>query len=285
MIKNNDLKADIGIFGSTGLSKFLENPRVIKISTPYGDPSNEITIAEYEGKKVAFLPRHGKKHHLPPHKIPYQANLYAFKKLGIKWMISPCASGSLKKEIKPGDFVINDQFINFTSGRKDTFFDGHNTEVRLDLSKDISNKVVHVSSAHPYCQNLREMAIKACQNLNISYHSKGTVIIIQGPRFATAAESKFYSQIGGETINMTQYPEVILAKELEMCVVSISLITDYDTGLYNDPSIKPVDLETVVKVFKDNNEKVKKLIFEIVKNIDLNTTCECQSSLKSAVWM
>lgn len=283
-MNNNNLKADIGVYGSSGLSELLDKSQVVQISTPFGEPSDEITITEYEGKRVAFLPRHGKTHHLPPHKIPYQANAYAFKKLGIKWIISPCASGSLKKEIKPGDFVINDQFINFTSGRKDTFFDGHNTEVRLDLSKDISNKVVHVSSAHPYCQNLREMAIKACQNLNISYHSKGTVIIIQGPRFATVVESKFYSQIGGETINMTQYPEVILAKELEMCVVPISLITDYDTGLYNDPSIKPVDLETVVKVFKDNNEKVKKLIFEIVKNININSTCQCHNSLKGAVW-
>lgn len=280
----NNLHADIGVYGSSGLSELLESPQVVKMATPYGDPSDEITIAEYEGKKVAFLPRHGKTHHLPPHKIPYLANAYAFKKLGVKWVISPCASGSLKKEIKPGDFVINDQFINFTYGRKDTFFDGKVTEINLDLYQEHSDKVVHVSSANPYCLNLRDLAIKACRNLNIVCHPKGTVIIIQGPRFATTAESKFYSQIGGDSINMTQYPEVILAKELEMCIVPISLITDYDAGIHDDPEVKPVDLETVVKVFNANNEKVKKLIFEIIKSVKLGELCECHNSLKRAVW-
>lgn len=280
----SDLTADIGVYGSSGLSELLENPQVVKITTPYGDPSDEITIAEYEGKRIAFLPRHGKTHHLPPHKIPYLANAYVFKKLGVKWVISPCASGSLKKEIKSGDFVINDQFINFTYGRKDTFYDGKVTEINLDLYQEHSKKVIHVSSAKPYCINLRDLAIKACQNLNINCHPKGTVIIIQGPRFATTAESKFYSLIGGDTINMTQYPEVILAKELEMCIVPISLITDYDAGIHDDPTIKPVDLETVVKVFNENNEKVKKLIFEIIKSVKLDELCECHSSLKGAVW-
>jgi 5'-methylthioadenosine phosphorylase len=280
----NNLHAEIGVYGSSGLSELLENPQIVKMATPYGDPSDEITIAELFGKRVAFLPRHGKTHHLPPHKIPYLANAYAFKKLGIKWVISPCASGSLKKEIKPGDFVINDQYINFTNGRKDTFFDGKVSEINLDLYQEHSDKVVHVSSAMPYCVNMRDLAINACRHLNITCHNKGTVIVIQGPRFATTAESKFYSQIGGDTINMTQYPEVALAKELEMCVVPISLITDYDAGLHDDPTIKAVDLDTVVKVFNENNEKVKKLIFEIIKNVKLDDLCECHSSLKGAVW-
>lgn len=283
-MKNNNLHADIGVYGGSGLTNFFEESKKVNITTPYGEPSDEITIAEYEGKKIAFLPRHGHKHELPPHKIPYLANAYAFKKLGVKWVISPCASGSLKKEIKPGDFVINDQYINFTHGRKDTFYDGKFTEINLDLYQEHSDKVVHVSSAKPYCVNMRELALKACRDLEISCHSNGTVIVIQGPRFATTAESKFYSQIGGDTINMTQYPEVALAKELEMCVVPISLITDYDAGLHDDPTIKAVDLDTVVKVFNDNNEKVKKLIFEIIKNVNINELCDCHSSLKGAVW-
>ncbi len=283
-MNENNLKADIGVYGSSGFSDLFKNPQIVKITTPYGDPSDEITIAEYEGKKVAFLPRHGKKHNLPPHQIPYLANAYAFKKLGVKWVISPCVSGSLKKEIKPGDFVINDQFINFANNRKDTFFDGAETKIKLDLYPQFSNKVVHVSSAKPYCEILRQIAISACQNLNIPYHPKGTVVVIPGPRFCTTAESKFYNLTGGDTINMTQYPEVVLAKELEKCFLTISLVTDYDAGLHDDPSIKPVDLETVVRVFNENNEKVKKLIFEIIKNIDINSVCECQQSLQNAVW-
>jgi 5'-methylthioadenosine phosphorylase len=283
MTKNN-LKADIGVFGGSGLSDLFENPQIIKIDTPYGNTSDEITIAEFTGKKIAFLPRHGKNHNLSPHKVPYQANLYAFKKLGVKRIISPCASGSLKKEIKPGDFVINDQFINFTNGRKDTYFDGSETKTGLDLYQEHAKKVVHISSAYPYCNNLREIAIKSCQDLKIPCHLKGTVVVIQGPRFSTVAESKFFNLIGGDTVNMTQYPEVILAKELEMCLVTISLITDYDVGVQDDSSIKPVDLETVVRVFNKNNERVKKLIFEIIKNIDIKKSCERQNSLKNAVW-
>lgn len=280
----SDYRAEIGVFGGSGLSELLGNSQTINIKTPYGKTSDEITLAEYQGKKIAFLPRHGKNHSLPPHEIPYLANLYAFKKLGVKRVISPCASGSLTKEIKPGDFVINDQFINFTSGRQDTFFDGKNTEIKLDLYPEHAYKVVHVSSAHPYCDKMRETAIKACQKLNIEHHPKGTVVVIQGPRFATISESKFYNQIGGHTINMTQYPEVILAKELEMCVVAVSLITDYDVGVQDDPSIKPVDLNTVVEVFNKNNQKVKELIFEIIKNTDDMKDCPCHKSLESAVW-
>lgn len=264
----NKLTAEIGVFGGSGFYDFLKNVKEIEIKTPYGKPSDKIAIGEYEGKKIAFLPRHGKGHKYPPHKIPYRANLWAFKNLGIKRIIAPSASGSLNIKMKPGDFVICDQFVDRTKNRIDTFYEGL--------------KVAHISSANPYCENLRKIAIKSCEKLKISYHKKGTVVVIEGPRFSTIAESLWFQREKWEVINMTQYPENILAREFEMCYVNISLITDYDAGLIGNKKLKTVDLKEVLKIFNENNEKVKKLIFEIIKNIPANLKCSCESAAANA---
>jgi len=261
-------KAQIGILGGSGFYDLLENAQEVNIKTPYGDPSDSITVGEYKGKKIAFLPRHGRKHKFPPHKIPYQANLYAFKELGVKQVIGPCACGSLQPHVKPGDFVICDQFIDRTRNRPDTFYDGP--------------EVAHISIADPYCEDLRQLAVKTAQELNIDTHDKGTVVIIQGPRFSTKAESRWFSNAGFEVINMTQYPECILARELDMCYLNISLITDYDVGLEGQGDIKPVTIEEVLKIFKDNNEKVKKLILAILEKIDTEKKCQCNSTMEKA---
>lgn len=253
-------KADIGVFGGSGFYNFLENIEEVEIDTPYGKPSDKIAIAEFEGKKVAFLPRHGKNHQYPPHMVPYRANLYAMKLLGVKKIIGPTASGSLQAHIKPGDFVISDQFVDRTTGRKDTFFDGPETK--------------HVSSAEPYCPYLRSIAIETGKSLGISIHESGTVVVIQGPRFSTKAESRWFSKMGWEVINMTQYPECFLARELGICYANIALITDYDAGLEGNQDIKPVSHEDVLKVFDENNEKLKNMLFEIIRRIDLNK-CDC----------
>lgn len=271
MKHNNKITADIGVFGGSGFYNFLKNVKEIDIKTPYGKPSDKIAVGEYDGKKIAFLPRHGKKHIFPPHKIPYTANLWAFKSLGVKKIIAPSASGSLNIKIKPGDFVICDQFVDRTKKRIDTFYE--------------KDKVAHVAAANPYCPSLRKTAINACGHLKgekIKCHEKGTVVVIEGPRFSTTAESLWYQNQKWDVINMTQYPEVILARELEMCYVNISLITDYDAGMLGNKKIKAVDLKEVIRVFNENNEKVKNVIFEMIKNIDLNSPCSCETAMRDA---
>lgn len=262
-------KAQIGIFGGSGFYDFLKNAKKIKMNTPYGKPSGQIILGEYKDKKIAFMPRHGEGHKYPPHKIPYLANMWAFKKLGVKFVLGPCASGSLRPDIKPGDFVICDQFIDRTKRRIDTYYNGL--------------KVAHVEAANPYCSNLRKTAAQEADKLGIKEHQKGTVVVIEGPRFSTKAESKWFSKAGFDVINMTQYPECILARELEMCYAGICLITDYDVGLGDYSDMKPVTIEKVLKIFKENNEKLRDLLFAIIERINVKKSCECHSAMRNAV--
>lgn len=259
--------ADIGIFGGSGFYKLLENAEEHLIETPYGSPSDAVVIGELGGKKVAFLPRHGSKHLLPPHMINYRANLWAMKSLGVTRVVSPCAAGSLQKHVAPGSFVVADQYVDRTSGRKDTFYDGPFS--------------THVSAAEPYCGELRELAIAAGKECGITTHPTGTVVVIQGPRFSSKSESKWFSSQGWEVINMTQYPEAHLAKELELCVVNVSLITDYDSGLAGD--VEPVSHSEVIKVFNDNLSKLQTLLVTLCKNIPADRKkCKCSETLKHA---
>lgn len=259
-------EALIGVFGGSGFYKFGENFEEIKIDTPYGNPSSLIKLATIEGKKVAFIPRHGEHHIYPPHKINYQANIWAMKQLGVKYLFGPCAAGSLQKSIKPGEIVFCDQFIDRTWGRKDTFYDGPIT--------------THISAAHPYCPNLRNIAIKNAEKLNIKYLPTGTVVIIQGPRFSSKAESEWYTKMGWEVINMTQYPEAILARELEICYLNISLITDYDCGL--EGQVAHVPVPEIMKKFNEGLDNIKSLLFSIIKELPDKTTCTCLNALSTA---
>jgi len=261
-------KAEIGVFGGSGFYSFSKGSRGFLVKTPFGKPSGKITISEVEGKKVAFLPRHGVHHEYPPHVVPYRANVMAFKQLGTTRIIAPNAVGSLKADIKPGDFAFCDQFVNFTTGREDTFYDGPVT--------------THVAMAQPYCPQMREVAIEAAQKLGLDYHRAGTVVVIQGPRFSTTAESRFFARQGWDVINMTQYPEVVLAREQELCYLNISLVTDYDAGLEGDPSVKPVSHEEVIKVFNSKMDSLRTLIVETVKALPEKRSCDCGSALEHA---
>jgi len=258
--------ADIGIFGGSGFYKLFESKYEEKIiETPYGAPSAPVVIGTMAGKQVAFMPRHGEKHQYPPHKINYRANLWAMKSIGVSRIISPCAAGSLQTHVKPGEFVVCDQFVDRTSGRIDTFYDG-----------PIST---HVSAAETYCPELRPLAVEAGLKANIKMHSSGTVVVIQGPRFSTKAESKWFTAAGWEVINMSQYPEAFLARELEMCVVNVSLITDYDSGLAGN--VDPVSHSEVIKVFGENLSKLQSLLVNLIGTIpDKRTKCQCSETLK-----
>jgi 5'-methylthioadenosine phosphorylase len=258
----------IGVFGGSGFYKFLSDHRELQVDTPYGPPSAPLKLSRIGTQEVAFLPRHGEQHQFPPHMVPYRANLSAFKQLGVERVIGPCAVGSLDPKKKPGEFVICDQFVHFTSGRRDTFYDGPET--------------THISSADPYCPELRKIACEAASKLGIPFHSGGTVVVIQGPRFSTRSESRFFRAQGWDVINMTQYPEVVLARELEMCYVNISLVTDYDSGLEGDPSVMPVSHEEVIRIFNQNIEKLRNLIVEMVGAMPESRSCRCGSALGHA---
>ena len=261
-------KTKIGIIGGSGFYDLASGLKEIKVETPYGPPSDKPAIGRIAGHEVVFLPRHNKDHDLPPHQINYRANIWALKELGVTQIITSHAVGSLQKEIKPGDLVVLDQFVDRTKARIDTFYDGQ--------------IATHISTAFPYCPQLSKLAIKTSKELNINIHPKGTVVIIQGPRFSTAAESLWFTKMGWQVVNMTEYPEIVLAKEKEMCYMAIAISTDYDAGLVSEGDVKPVSASQVVKVFKQNIGRVKKIILKMIKNWPKKTTCDCQKTLEDA---
>ncbi len=259
-------KATIGIFGGSGFYSFLGDVKEYTIETPYGKTSDKIAIGKIAGKNVAFMPRHGRDHSIIPGDVNYRANVWAMKEIGCKYLISPCAAGSLQKEIKPGDIVFCDQFVDWTFGRrKDTFFEGP--------------IVTHVSAAETYCPNLRKLAIQSAEKLGLSFHKTGTVVVINGPRFSSKAESKFFTSQGWGVINMTQYPESYLAKEMDMCPLNISLITDYDAGLVSDT--EPVSHGAVMEVFKNNIENLKALLIQIITDFE-EYDCACHKTFENS---
>ncbi len=243
--------AEIGVFGGSGFYSLLQDVREVKVDTPYGAPSDSYFLATVGGRKVAFLPRHGRNHTLPPHMINYRANVWGMRSLGVKAIISPCAAGSLQNHVAPGSFVVCDQFVDRTSGRKDTFFDGP--------------IVSHVSPAETYDPVLRKLTIQTIRDNGIECHDSGTVVVIQGPRFSTKSESKWFHDQGWEVINMTQYPEAYLCRELGMAVVNISLITDYDSGVHS--GTEAVNATDVLAVFKSNSEKIKKVVLDLIERM------------------
>lgn len=262
-------QAEIGVFGGSGFYSLLDDPELVRVNTPYGAPSSPAMVGEIGGKSVAFIPRHGQDHQLPPHLINYRANLWAMKELGVKRIVGPCAAGSLQRHVKRGDFVISDQFVDRTSGRKDTFFDGPIT--------------THVSAADPYCETMRAIAIDKAAEIGITAHPTGTVVVCQGPRFSTRAESKWFASQGWEVINMTQYPEGYLARELEICYLNVALITDYDVGVEGEDAA-PVTNEEVVRVFNENNDKLRGLLHALIPALPVERDCDCPHALEGAAF-
>jgi 5'-methylthioadenosine phosphorylase len=256
----------VGVFGGSGFYSFLEDVEQVTIDTPYGTPSAPVSIGTVAGRRVAFVPRHGVKHEFPPHAVPYRANVWALKELGVQRVLGPCAVGSLQASVKPGDFVVGDQLVDRTSGRPATFYDGPVT--------------THVSFADPYCPVLRDVAVACGREQGLSLHPRGTVVVIEGPRFSTRAESRFYSQQGWEIINMTQFPEALLARELEMCYANVSLVTDYDVGVEGETAA--VSHEEVVRVFQENLGRLRDLLFAMIERVPEERECPCATALANA---
>jgi 5'-methylthioadenosine phosphorylase len=260
--------AEIGVIGGSGFYGFAESDvEEIELSTPFGVPSDKIAVFSVAGKTIAFVPRHGKQHSIPPHKINYRANLWAMRELGVNRIISASAVGSLKRDIAPGDFVINDQFVDLTKGRPDTFYE--------------DAPVTHVSTARPYCPQLRSIAIDATEICGVTAHGTGTVVTIQGPRFSTSAESRWFSSNGWDIIGMTQCPEVALARELALCYCGISLVTDYDAGVTVENAV-PVEASHVYEVLRANVAHVKRVIHRVIADIPNIRACACADALNHA---
>jgi 5'-methylthioadenosine phosphorylase len=290
--------AEIGVFGGSGFYSFLDDVEERDVETPFGKPSAPVTIGNIGTKSVAFLPRHGRKHELPPHRIPYRANVWAMRELGVRRLIGPNASGALRPELALGDFVVCDQFVDRTSGREDTFYDGPEAPLaaptfrrrglrpRLRLKRPVEpireperSRVTHVSVADPFCAELRGLLVETARELGIPVHDGGAVVVTQGPRFSTRAESHWFQDMGWDVINMTAYPECYLARELELCYANVSMVTDHDVGV---EGTEPVSAETVVRVFNENNERLRELLFAVIPKIGPQPDDACATALRGA---
>jgi 5'-methylthioadenosine phosphorylase len=255
----------IGVFGGSGFSSLLDDAEEVEVETPYGKPSAPVVVGDVGGQRVAFLPRHGRRHELPPHSIPFRANLWALRALGVRRIVGPCASGALRTDLALGEFVVCDQFVDRTSGRADTFYDGPET--------------THVSAADPYCPDLRRILVETAGELGIPVRDGGTVVVVQGPRFSTRAESRWYQAMGWDAINMTAYPECHLARELELCYATIAMVTDYDVGVEGG---EPVSADRVLQVFEENNERLRDLLFAAIPKIGPQPEDVCATALRGA---
>ncbi|HVF03812.1 MAG TPA: S-methyl-5'-thioadenosine phosphorylase [Frankiaceae bacterium] len=257
-------RCEIGVFGGSGFYALLDDCAEVEVATPYGPPSGPIVVGDVGGRSVAFLPRHGPGHRYPPHRIPYRANLWAMRSLGVTQLVGPCAAGSLAPSVHPGDFVVVDQLVDRTSGRAQTFYD---------------DRAVHVSFADPYCARGRAAALASAERLGIRAHDGGTMVVVEGPRFSTRAESRWYAAAGWSVVNMTGHPEAVLARELELCYTSIALITDYDVGV---PGVPAVTADEVFRVFTDNNDRLRALLFDLIPALPSDRDCACATALTGA---
>jgi 5'-methylthioadenosine phosphorylase len=260
--------AEIGVIGGSGLYSMsgLSNTREVRVKTPFGDPSDAFIIGTVEGKRVAFLARHGRGHRILPTELNFRANIYAMKLLGVERIISVSAVGSLQEQLRPGEFLIPDQFFDSTKGRKSTFFgDGI---------------VAHVTFDKPTCAELSGILGKACRAQNVPVHEKGTYICMEGPQFSTLAEAHFHRAMKFDVIGMTNVTEAKLAREAEICYSTIAMITDYDCW---HPQHDSVTVATIIATLNQNATNAQNVLREAIKNLPAGRTCKCASALQHAI--
>lgn len=248
--------ADVGVFGGSGFYSLLDDAATeVIIDTPWGPPSAPITIGSVHGVRAAFLPRHGRTHELPPHRVNYRANVAAMRQLGVEVLFAPFAAGSLQPHIRPGDLVVVDQLIDRTSGRAESYHD------------DFDDGPQHVSFADPYDADLGTFLVRAAREQGMAVHDRGTVVVVNGPRFSTRAESSWFQSFGWEVVNMTQHPEAVLAREAGLRYAGIALVTDYDAGLAGDQGVEPVTQEAVFAFFEENVHRLREVLLTAIAQL------------------
>ena len=254
--------AEIAVIGGSGFYQLLRDARQVDVDTPYGAPSDAVALGTVAGRTVAFLPRHGRDHRLPPHRINYRANLWALRALGVRQILAPCAVGSLREELGPGRVVVPDQLVDRTTGRAQTYYD---------------HGAVHVSFADPYCAAGRAAVLKAGSATGEEPHDGGTMVVVEGPRFSTRAESRWFAAAGWSLVNMTGHPEALLARELGLCYTAVALVTDHDAGIDAGTA---VGQEEVFAVFARNVERLKETVLRAVDLLPRQRSCACSRALQ-----
>ncbi|MFG2286514.1 S-methyl-5'-thioadenosine phosphorylase [Streptomyces sp. NPDC048595] len=253
--------AELAVIGGSGFYELLADAEHVTVDTPYGAPSDAITLGPAGGRRVAFLPRHGRGHAVPPHRINYRANLWALRSLGVRQILAPCAVGSLRPELGHGTVVVPDQLVDRTSGRAQTFYE---------------RGAVHISFADPYCAHGRRAVLAAAAATGTEATDGGTMVVVQGPRFSTRAESQWYAAAGWSLVNMTGHPEAVLARELALCYTTVALVTDLDAGI---DARRSVSQEEVFGVFAQNTERLRGLVLEALGRLPEERSCACPGTL------
>ncbi len=263
---SDQLEAEIAVVGGSGLYSIasLENFRTKSFSTPFG--TSKILVGKLSGRRVAFLPRHGADHTIPPHLINYRANIWALNRLGVTRVLATTASGSINPKMRMGDLAILTQFLDFTKGRPQTFYEGG------------KKGVVHVDVSEPYCPELRKILIKSAKKLGIKVHPHANYACTEGPRFETSAEIKAFGKLGANLVGMTNVPECVLARELEICYAAIGVVTNYGAGI----SKTKLSHYSVIKLMNENIKQVQCLILESIPMIPKKRSCSCPSALEGA---
>jgi 5'-methylthioadenosine phosphorylase len=254
----------IGVIGGSGFYKFLDGAEEIKVDTPFGEPSDSVALGEVAGRRVAFLPRHGRDHRFPPHRIPYRANIWALRSLGVRQVIAPTAVGSLTPAYPAGTLVVPDQMVDRTRGRPQTFFD---------------DAAIHLSFADPYCPAGRARAIDVAREFGWAAETSGTLVVIEGPRFSTRAESQWFAAQGWTLVGMTGHPEAVLARELALCYVPLALVTDLDAGIEVGGGVTQAE---VFGVFAANVARLRDLVAAVVAGLPEDQHaggCPCAQAL------
>lgn len=261
-------RAEIGVIGGSGFYEFLEGAERVHVDTPFGDPSDDLVVGELRGRRVAFVARHGKGHRFPPHLVPYRANLWALRSLGVRQVLAPCAVGSLRRELGPGTVVVVDQVVDRTWGRPHTVYDQ-------------LGAVVHVGFAEPFCPRGRPVVVAAAREAGPAVEDGGTLVVVNGPRFSSRAESQWHQQAGWSVVGMTGMPEAAIARELALCFTTVALVTDLDAGVEGESGVTH---EEVLQVFAQNVEGLKAVLTDAVEALppaesDEAATCPCRRSL------